>query len=253
MSTEVPKNKSSFLTALKEVTFFVAIYLYFTGFIYIYFFYDHFGIPLRVVEIPVYYMFIYSYNVVWNFREIRWAMFMSKELLWVWLITLYFLLLLSTIRKWTKHFLYIVFLLALFPLLYSLASETAEIETGKIRSGETAKEVSFVFKADAEVKKVKILPEQSTPSALNTNQQPPSEVSAEMESLEMFIEANERAEDLELPNGHYLPKPYLLTETSDSFYVLYQPRLNGRAFAGHVYEIPRSQVLLAHVSIRSPE
>ena len=58
------------------------------------------------------------------------------------------------------HFIYIVFLLALFPFLYSLARETALIEAGKIRRGETARRIALVFKADADIKKLKILPQE---------------------------------------------------------------------------------------------
>jgi hypothetical protein len=41
--------------------------VYFTGFIYIYYLYSDFGTSLSAVDIPVYYFFLYSYNV-WEAR-----------------------------------------------------------------------------------------------------------------------------------------------------------------------------------------
>ena len=243
MSDADPKSKNPFLTALKEVTFFVAIYLYFTGFIYSYFFYEHFGIPLRVVDVPVYYIFVHSYNLIWNLWEIRWTALIAKESLWGWLILSYFVLLLASIRKWTRHFLYIVLLLLLFPFLYSLARETALIEAGKIRRGEAVKQVTLVFKADAEIKKLKELSAASP-------QPSPTPTPADIDSLKLFTQTNERTR-LQIQAGRELPKLYLVTETSESFYVLYQPRLQGRVFAGHVFEIPKSEVILSHVEIPS--
>ena len=243
MSGEQSKSKNPFLTALKEVTFFVAIYLYFTGFIYSYFFYEHFGIPLRVVDVPVYYIFVHSYNLIWNLWEIKWTALIAKESLWGWLIVLYFVLLLASIRDWTRHLLYIVLLLLLFPCLYALARETALIEAGKIRRGEAVKQVTLVFKADAEIKKLKDLPSASPPAS-------PTPVPADVDSLQLFTTTNERTR-LEIKPPRELPKLYLVTETSESFYVLYQPRVQGRVFAGHVFEIPKSEVILSHVEIPS--
>lgn len=247
------KEKDGLLATLKEVTFFVAIYLYFTGFIYVYYFYDHFGIPVRAVDTPVYYFFVYSYNVVWNFGEIKWAALLARPSVWFWLITLFVLSLIFSTFKRRRGVLTTVLLLPLFPLLSSLAYEAANIEARNLRLGITAKEITLVFKPTAEIKPpAKVLEPAPTgggsgqPAAL-------PEDTAESKSLQRLFNANKRIGLERSPTGNQLPKLYLLTETANSYYVLYQPRSNGDIFKGYVYEIPKSDVAFANIEIPEPK
>ena len=52
---------------LRDVAIIVGAYLYFTGWLYAYYFFEGFGVALNIVDIPVYYFFIYSYNVLMSF------------------------------------------------------------------------------------------------------------------------------------------------------------------------------------------
>lgn len=52
------------LSLLKDALVPLGIYAYFTGFIYIYYFYNRLGISLSAVDVPFYYFFLFSFNVL---------------------------------------------------------------------------------------------------------------------------------------------------------------------------------------------
>lgn len=252
-------SKSTFLSSLKEVTFFVAVYLYFTGFVYIYYFYDHFGIPLRVVDTPVYYYFVYSYNIVWNLEAVRWTHLLMRQSTWMSLILILILTaILSVLRRNNrKSILLFACLTALFPLLSSLAFETSNIEARRLRLGETAKEITFVFKGDSQLPS----PVNIVGGAADVKQQGgggggavvvTQEESAVFKSLQLLLDSNKRLTIETVDETTEFPKLYLITETSEAYYVLFQPRVEGEAYEGNVFEVPKSVVLFTRVQIPEP-
>src|SRR5215469_13334165 len=57
------RHPAPLLRVIQDAVLPLAIYLYFTGFMYVYSLYNDLGIGLGGVDIPVYYFFIYSTNV----------------------------------------------------------------------------------------------------------------------------------------------------------------------------------------------
>lgn len=57
-------ESGNLLSILRNVIFFIALYLYFIGWLYAYYVFSHFGISLDSVDIPFYYFFVYSYSVI---------------------------------------------------------------------------------------------------------------------------------------------------------------------------------------------
>jgi hypothetical protein len=134
--TSQPFEKNiSTLSVLKDLVFPVGIYLYFIGFLYTYNFYSAFGIPLNSVEIPFYYFFIYSYDVL--------AVEPSKTLL---LLT--FALLAALFIRTRKHPYIGLFLVlsALFPILAVLSKDAAATQVGLLRTGGNLQTIKLIFK-----------------------------------------------------------------------------------------------------------
>lgn len=64
MEKESRPEANTYLSNLRNVTFFIAVYLYLAGFVYQYYLYRHLGISLGSLDIPFYYFFVYSYTVI---------------------------------------------------------------------------------------------------------------------------------------------------------------------------------------------
>jgi hypothetical protein len=290
MSTAIAQaqDKKTLLSTMKEVTFFVAIYLYFIGFIYIYYFYDSFGIPLRSIDTPVYYFFVYSYNVMAGLQEMTWGAVLKQKPLWTLIIAIIgicaILMLLRRNKK--KSIMMFGALVILFPFLFYLARATAKSDALRIRTGETAKEITFTFKKETSAKtSVRVLQsfisgkdeDDSTANSPTATRGPKSKTGkpadaktvgtegadapkkdAELIALERFLQANARIDLKEETDGGITtnwPKLYLLTETSDHFYVILQPYLEGGTTLpyGYVYEIAKADILLSEIKIPEPQ
>ena len=125
------KSEEVFST-LRNLLLLVAIYLYFIGWIYVYYYYNHFGISLFSLNIPVYYFFAYSNSVVGN-----------------WTTTLILLLLVSLGFKLKHLFLhtYIIgpVVVLLFPVFFVVAKESGISRAQQLRIA-GAKPISFILK-----------------------------------------------------------------------------------------------------------
>lgn len=123
------------LSILRNVIFFIAIYLYFIGWLFAYYLFYHFGISLNSVDIPFYYFFVYSYSV-----------FVDKLL---WFIGALILIIMINLipSKLLKKWLITLVLILIFPLFFYLAKESADIEALNIRMG-SAKTIKLFFKKD---------------------------------------------------------------------------------------------------------
>jgi hypothetical protein len=135
------------LAILRNVILIQSIYIYFMGWTYAFYLFNHFGISLNSVDIPFYYYFAYSYSVITETSAIKlvvaafFAIYLvtsfAPSYFKKWGLTFYF-------KKWGLTLLLIV----LFPIFFSIAKERADKEALYKRMG-YAKTVSFVFRKDA--------------------------------------------------------------------------------------------------------
>jgi hypothetical protein len=125
-----------FLATLKKSVFFIAVYLYFIGWLYAYYIFDCFGISLNSVDIPFYFFIVYSFTVI------------ALNKLWF-ILMLGCLFAMNFIKSSvTQKTILTLFLVVLFPVLFYLTYESAKKEAIQIRLGD-AKIISFIFSDNA--------------------------------------------------------------------------------------------------------
>jgi len=126
-------NRMTAIQTIRNLTFIIAIYAYFAGFIYIYFLYENFGINIRLLNIPIYFYFVYSFNVVMTNIPV--------------MIILFFLILLMTfLSKIGKcKTLLIAFLVLLLPFFFFISKNSADNATDKMRNGYDLKTIKLSF------------------------------------------------------------------------------------------------------------
>src|SRR5580700_9236536 len=60
-----PENPDAdFIKSIRDVAFVIAIYLYFSGWIYLYTYFNFFGVSVRQTDMEFYYFLVYSVNVM---------------------------------------------------------------------------------------------------------------------------------------------------------------------------------------------
>lgn len=74
------------LADIRDLALIGAAILYFIGFIYIDAFYGEFGVSVTSAELPVYYVIVYSYDVLTALGWLTWVAFAAVVLLSTWLI-----------------------------------------------------------------------------------------------------------------------------------------------------------------------
>lgn len=136
--TAAENGKPEMASIAKNAIFVLAIYAYFAGWVYSYFLYNHFGIPLTSVEIPVYFFFIYSYSVISNWWI---ALACAFIVIIVYLMAIY----------WPR--VAVLVMIVLFPLVFYVSKERADRVAKEIRTG-NAKTITFTFKKEKEMEKV---------------------------------------------------------------------------------------------------
>ena len=136
MAKSDKNEKKDLPSILRNLVFFIAVYLYFIGWIYEFYYYRNFGIPLSALDIPVYYFFIFSYSAV-EFKIIWYVILIGILILLVFIPR-------DAIRKWAIVF----YMIILFPLSFYLAKSASDQYALKVRRG-SAKTISFVLKGDA--------------------------------------------------------------------------------------------------------
>ena len=214
-------EKNDLLTILRNLIFFVAIYLYFIGWTYCSYLYSHFGISLYSLDVPFYYFFIYSYYVI--FSNSWWIVPAVGGFLAI--------MLLLENRKRLKQAITIVFLLIFFPLSFRLARKTAFEAALLLRKG-YGQTIELVFKESQKK------PQQDPLKEF-------SETEAQSESIKLLnriMKANERG-DLRL-----------LTQTKDKLFVIYQPpaaREGGELPMCYTYVIAVSDVALTTIEVQN--
>lgn len=108
----------------------LAIYLYFAGWVYAYYYFQHFGISLISVDIPLYYFFVYSYSAL------------DK---WIYVL-LSLILLCNYLYKLTDYMTIIVpiLLIICFPLVFYQSQNNAYINAINLRQN-SGKRIKIIF------------------------------------------------------------------------------------------------------------
>jgi hypothetical protein len=122
------------LISLAKLLVFPALYLFFAGFLYAYYYFASFGISLRNVDSSFNSYLVYSLSV---FFQHPW-------------ITLLLLVLLGVLAvRFRQTSVQISFLLLLFPVLYNMAKSTGEGSAAALRNGTVGHRVRIVLKESA--------------------------------------------------------------------------------------------------------
>jgi hypothetical protein len=203
-------GKSETLAILRNATVIVAIYLYFTGWVYAYFVYqNHFGVSFSSLEIPVYYFFVYSYTVI-DYAFLLLSSYLGSDPIALPAVLVFLALnlvfILQSIQANAYKYVLILILISVFPLTFYLARNTAIDVAIKMRTGQ-ARKIEFVLKKDSR---------QTFPRN--------------------FLTANKKG------------NLRLLIQTKERFIVFHQPP-GLLLTSANVYDVPRSEVLLARVEI----
>ncbi len=108
-------NRTVVFKFILQATSILGVYLFFTGWAYVYSYFFSFGLSLSALNLPLYYFFIYSFNVLVHLKIL---------ILFV-LSGLYFILTSGKRIRYDKVLILadVVVLIAMFPLLYLLASD----------------------------------------------------------------------------------------------------------------------------------
>ncbi len=131
----VGKNQSDVLTAIRNAILFVAIYSYFVGWVYQYYFLRHFGVSLSIVEPSFQSFFVYSYSV---FFTLYGALVVGCSLCMIWLV----IVLCPRIKYAT-----VLILIVTFPVLFFVARNEGERNAVRFRSGQ-ARSIKFTLKQE---------------------------------------------------------------------------------------------------------
>jgi hypothetical protein len=135
------------LAAIRDILFVVAIYAYFTGWVYAYGLYSHFGLSLNAVEIPVYHFFVYSYFML---PDASWYTTIAVTVVGIMLVVAG-----PPLHRWATTrprvaWLGIVLLIIALPGLFWAAGQQARNAAIRIRTGEGGSTIRLVLTKDAE-------------------------------------------------------------------------------------------------------
>ncbi|MBI2314112.1 MAG: hypothetical protein HYU77_16600 [Betaproteobacteria bacterium] len=195
---------------LKNWAFLVAIYIYFVGWIYLYFYYRQFGIPLVSLDVPFYYFFVYSYAVIGA----------ANTWLGYTFIVLFVVVFVLLQRPWANEqhatlnimqkAILIVSSIALFYVSFALARDQAQANAMDARDNKGTNSICFTLKKEAEDK------------------YPPDFLGANAECLLMLLtETRERYYVLHQPPSREGVMPY-----------------------GYAHEVPKDTVILATIRLK---
>jgi hypothetical protein len=135
------KTGAEFLKSARDVAFIIAVYLYFAGWIFIYTYFNFFGVSMRETDMEFYYFLVYSVNV------------MSYLIVSHWFITSAVIIASIAIVHWIRHtWVIYVNCAVLFGLLYysSILSATADAKTDYVYKTSQLLKIKFVLKDEKE-------------------------------------------------------------------------------------------------------
>jgi hypothetical protein len=204
---------------VRDILIIAGIFLFFTGWVYVYYFYNYFGLSISLVSISYADYLVYSYNVFTSY-------YLMPLLALVILVLVY--------RKWFVKYVSLTIFLAvvLFPVLYFLAKKTADKDALEMRSfRKSMRHISFVFKEDADL------------------------LAYKFDNDSIHHSSHIVKGDLDILKDTSLPSHlYLLGQNQEYFFVLHQeqglPEIKSLPF-GNVYFINKSYVLYSKVTLTS--
>jgi hypothetical protein len=155
-SENEPSVRAS-LAMVRDIAFVVAVYVYFTGFTYYYYWRLLLGIPVAVADEPVFHIFVYAFQV---FR-IYWAgilgCIVAGVLLWVAVGSLFdkiaWLHAQERLRSGLSILLLVAIVLGLFTVLSVWSEEAARIHVDSVRAGYTTIEPNIKIMLKPEFKR----------------------------------------------------------------------------------------------------
>jgi len=202
---------------IRDILIIVAIFLFFTGWIYLHYFYDYFGLSVSLLSINYSDYLVYSYTVFISYYGLP---------------ALGILLLLYVYERWLKKYLPLGIFLAvlLFPSLYLLARNVASDNALKLSKcrGVCMRHISFVFNQETG-----FVAGKSSSDSLKEN-----------DSIVKSDLANVTNTDID--NNRL----YLLGQNQDYYFVLFQPPNKYTANTppqGIIYYVKKSYVLYAKI------
>ncbi|TFF37087.1 hypothetical protein [Mucilaginibacter psychrotolerans] len=135
------ETETSFFKNAKDISFVLAIYLYFSGWVYIYTYFNFFGISIRQADMEFYYFLIYSVNVLTY-------LFIDHWLVAILLLAGSILLIKFLKQSWIVYMLCIIW----FAIVYVSAIFSAGVDGKKdfAYRGSGLLRVKFVLKEDIE-------------------------------------------------------------------------------------------------------
>ena len=133
------------LKSLRDVSFLIGIYLLFSGWVYIYYFLDFFGISIRDADVDYSQFVIYSYQAM--------AFYTNTVSFWLALtaISAFLIWLTFTNRKFGKRskLVLVIFVLGVsFPIIFTMSKYAGMKTADKQLRGHKFKTVKFIFKED---------------------------------------------------------------------------------------------------------
>jgi hypothetical protein len=135
---ENPYDIKEYLSLIRNASFVIAVYLYFTGWIFIYFYDASFGIPVNLSGAEIIWVIMYSWSVIYSYG----FLFIIVALL-VGLI-IYLLRNLPLVLKPVQ----VTLCFLLFLLLYITGKNTGEDVAKEVRISKTLPPIIFEFKND---------------------------------------------------------------------------------------------------------
>jgi hypothetical protein len=133
--------KTDYLKSARDIAFVMAIFLYFAGWIYICFYLDGFGIPIKAVDFDIYNLLIFSSNVFIYFYNVgKWYLLISILLI---IGLMYWERALIIARKLIP-----LIVVLLFPFIFYIARQAAQYDAdnAKLLPAKYLKGIEFTFK-----------------------------------------------------------------------------------------------------------
>lgn len=215
------KDTLSRISSLLVVT---AVFLYFTAWVYMHFYYEQFGLTTGSLKIDYSTYLVYSYNVFFSFQFLYILIPLSILTLLIRVLYGRIVVMRETLTRHKFGLLLLLMLLA-FPLLFLCARAVALSDYHRDREGDSyLKKVQFIFNKDAEC-----LSSSDTAVIL-----PPERFKLDVSTLKYDTAGILR----------------LLAESDDYFFVLRQGPYNAtyRRFPeGYVFLVNKKDVLLAKI------
>jgi hypothetical protein len=134
------KSGIELLRGVAEILILPAVYLFFLGFMYAYYFYSHFGVQLQSLGVPQHFYLMYSFSVIYQ----------SWWLLLPYVIAVSAMVYLGIAGRRWAFVVSVAALVALFPLLWIIGRTAGTRDAAALRSGYGVKHVRVALGSDAE-------------------------------------------------------------------------------------------------------